>query len=239
MLISFRELTLLWRVKPNGVLHVGAHEAEESAEYTKNNWLPVIWVEAQPRLFQILSKKLDPLQNVVLNAAVWDESGLIRHLNVTTNSQSTSLLELGTHSKDYPQITVSEVVEVSTSRLDDLIQKGEFPNFINLDIQGVELQALRSLGSSISEIDVVYTEVNKQEVYIGCSDYSDLKKFLNTAGFEEAAIRWVPGKGWGDALFLRKGYLGNIGVRRIVSRILSVKFYMREYLSLLNSKFTR
>ena len=239
MLISFNELVLLWRIKPNGVLHVGAHEAEESAEYTKNDWLPVVWVEAQPRLVEILKKKLDPTCNVVLAAAVWDKSGLVRRLNVTTNSQSTSLLELGTHSEDYPQITVSDVIEVSTSRLDDLIEKGKFPNFINLDIQGVELQALHSLGSSLREIDAIYTEVNKQEVYIGCAKYADMKKFLNTSGFEEAAIRWVPGKGWGDALFLRQGNFGDIRVRRVISRILSVNFYAREYLSLFKSKLRK
>jgi FkbM family methyltransferase len=239
MLISFKELTLLWHIKPNGVLHVGAHEAEEASDYTKHNWLPVTWVEAQPRLIEILSKKLDPSSNVVLNAAVWDESGLVRQLNVTTNSQSTSLLELGTHSQDYPQITVSEVIQVTTTRLDDLIEIGHFPNFINLDIQGVELQALRSLGVSITEIDVVYTEVNKQEVYVGCANYADLKNFLSTAGFEEAAIRWVPGKGWGDALFLRKGKFGDIRLRSAVSRILSIKFYGREYISLIKSKLQK
>ena len=239
MLISFRELTLLWRIKPNGVLHVGAHEAEESTDYTSNGWLPVIWVEAQPRLIKILQNKLDPLNNVVINDAVWDESGLIKKLNVTTNSQSTSLLALGTHSEDYPQITVSEVLEVSTSRLDDLIERGRFPSFINLDIQGVELQALRSLGSSIEEVNAIYTEVNKQEVYLGCASYSELKDFLSTAGFEPVAVRWVPGKGWGDALFLRKGSYGNIRVRKVISRILSFKFYLREYVHLINSKIKK
>jgi hypothetical protein len=231
MLLSFRELKYLWKIHPNGVLHVGAHEAEESEAYTKYKWLPVTWIEAQPRLIDFLEKKLDPKVNTIIGAAIWNEPGLKKQLHITTNSQSTSLLKLGTHEENYPDIKVSEVIEVTTARLDGLINKGKFPSFLNLDIQGVELQALQSLGESIDEIDAIYTEVNKEEVYLNCANFEEIRNFLNVTGFEVATVRWVPGKGWGDALFLRTSNFKNIRLKRFVSKLLSLKFYSREYFS--------
>jgi hypothetical protein len=58
MLISVKSLNNVWGVKPIGVLHVGAHEAEELEAYTKNGWMPITWVEAQPSKIEYLKKKL-------------------------------------------------------------------------------------------------------------------------------------------------------------------------------------
>lgn len=71
-----------------------------------------------------------------------------------------------------------------------------------MDIQGVELAALRSAGDLIQHADAIYAEVNTQEVYKGCGILSELDSFLESKGFKREMIN-MTGAGWGDALFVR------------------------------------
>jgi FkbM family methyltransferase len=188
-------------VKPSGVLHVGAHKGEESLEYQKNLWGNVVWVEAQPDLAHQLTNRLPSLKNYVIEAAVWDETGIKLEFNIASNGESSSLLDLGSHAESYPTVKYIKSLTVFTKRLDEIIPKVQFADFLNLDIQGVELKALKGLGSRINEFKWVYAEVNKSEVYKDCTLIQDLDSYLSGQGFKRIATRWVLGKGWGDALF--------------------------------------
>ena len=106
MLIPVRELVNTLGIMPNGVLHVGAHLAEEAPEYENFRWVPVIWVESQQELVKEVRNKLDPSLHTVIEATVWDISNQKLVFKKTNSSQSSSLLNLGTHLSDYPDITV-------------------------------------------------------------------------------------------------------------------------------------
>ena len=73
MLVPIRELVGDFNIKVSGVLHVGAHEAEEASGYERFSWLPIIWIEAQPELVKQLKKRLDSTKHTVLEAAIFDE----------------------------------------------------------------------------------------------------------------------------------------------------------------------
>ena len=130
--------------------------------------------------------------------------------NVSSNSQSSSLLELGSHTKDYPEVTYIEKNVVIAKRLDAVIPDSYSFDFINLDIQGAELSALRGLGKHLQNARYIYSEVNKKQVYIGCPHISDIDKFLQTYGFRRIATRWVFKKGWGDALWIKTDEIKSI-----------------------------
>ena len=108
-------------------------------------------------------------------------------------------IELIVHNK----ITIINNLTVTTIRLDSLIDKKNMPNFINLDIQGVELKALKSLGTLITDIKYIYTEVNRLNVYEDGSNIHDIDDFLSLQGFRRATTRWQWLEGWGDALYVR------------------------------------
>jgi len=201
MLFSVSELGQNFKVHPNGVLHVGAHKGEESFEYQKHGWGNIVWVEAQPDLVLELTKRLSALENTVIEAAVWNESGVKLEFNVASNGESSSLLDFGSHAESYPQIKYESSIVVFTKRLDELIPTDQFADFLNIDVQGVELKALQGLGSRITEFKWVYTEVNKSEVYKDCTLIGDLDDYLGEQGFKRISTRWVFGKGWGDALY--------------------------------------
>jgi FkbM family methyltransferase len=203
VLIPVEILSKVWQVKPSGVLHVGAHEAEELEDYERFNWGQVIWVEAQPDKAEKLEKRLATSVHTVIHGAAWDVSGEILDLNIASNGQSTSLLDLGTHATSYPEIIYVEKIQITTSRLDELIPENADFNFANFDVQGTELNCIKGLGNLIQKADWIYTEVNKKEVYKNCTLVSELDAYLESCGFVRVDTRWVRGKGWGDALYAR------------------------------------
>ena len=204
MLISVKELARDWSIRPSGVVHVGAHLGEESSAYQEFGWLPVIWLEAQPQLAEKLQEHLHSPAHRVIQAAVWNVNDLALNLHVASNSQSSSLLEFGSHSADYPDVKFTKKITVKSKRLDALIYLSEMPNFINLDIQGVEMQAVQGLGNLIEKVDYIYVEVNRREVYVDCTKVWDLDEYLLHLGFKRVATRWYLKQGWGDALYIRK-----------------------------------
>lgn len=233
MLYSAEFLKSLLPFKVNGVLHVGAHNAEENIQYVRNSWFPVIWVEAQNKLADDLRNSLDSRSNRIIDAAVWDKNDIELELIITSNSQSSSLFELGNHKENYPDIIEIERVSVSTKRLDSLLTEAECPNFINIDIQGAELRALKGLGTLLKVIDCAYLEVNKEEVYLNCPRVSEIDIFMKENDFKRISTRWVLFKGWGDAIYLKDKYVELIPARLIWKlNYFQFIFYLDQYYGL-------
>lgn len=228
MLIPVHELVRLFNVRPNGVLHVGAHMAEEAAMYEEYGWQgssKIYWVESQEALADKLRAELDRSVHDVKCATVWNVSGLKLQFKHTNNSQSSSLLDLHMHSEKYPAIKVDSTNEVITSRLDEICKTDKF-NFVALDIQGAELKALEGMGDLLKEINWIYSEVNKIELYKDCALIGDLDEFLGKIGFKRVATRWAFRSGWGDALWMRNGLIKNSFTRTFKSKIKNIWIIM-------------
>lgn len=200
MLISVGELVDAWSIQPTGVIHIGAHMAEESASYQTHNWGPVTWIEANPNLIDALRFAV-PIEDTVICAALWDQNDLTMDFNIASNGESSSLLAPAEHLSDFPAIHFDQIVSLRTKRLDAIISK--IPNFINLDVQGAELKVLEGLGELIHQLDFVYTEFNDTELYVDCARLSDLECFLKTHGFRRICLRRSGLDNFGDALYAR------------------------------------
>lgn len=202
MLIPVKDLRGYWRVRPAGVVHVGAHLAEELGDYEAFGFGPVVWIEAQPRLADELKSRVKPPSQVI-QALVWDKSGEEKVLKLTNNSQSSSIFDLGTHQVDHPDVKVVDELTLRTVRLDEILPTDMSHNFLNIDIQGAEYQALKSLGWLLGKFDYVYLEVNSAQVYKEIKQIDDLDLLLADEGFIRVATIWTPAS-WGDALYIRR-----------------------------------
>lgn len=212
MLIDLARLLQKYQMVLKGVIHGGAHECEEMAYY-KNAGLTekeVIWFEANPFLVEKMSRINNALQ--IFPYALYHESGKELNFNVTNNFQSSSILPLKTHAKHYPNIVVKEKIKVKTIRIDDFFmntgltsQKIEDFNFLNLDIQGAELSAIRGMGDLVQKMEMLYIEVNKEELYEGCCVVTELDEYLWEKGFIRLDTEWTA-QNWGDAFYLRKDF---------------------------------
>jgi uncharacterized protein YfaT (DUF1175 family) len=101
-----------------------------------------------------------------------------------------------------PVITVPCVV------LDDWCAKNHIHafDFIWLDLEGFELQFLKSSPHILSTAKVIYTETNFYEFRQEMSQYKDLQSFLESQGFEMIA-HWYNEGLQGDAIFVRSELL--------------------------------
>jgi FkbM family methyltransferase len=203
MLISLDKLIEKYNIKFRGILHIGAHECEELKEYEKyisrNN---ILWVEALPEKV-ILNKRLYP--NLLIEEAVVSDKIEKVTFHISNNGQSSSFLEFGLHTIHHPQIVFTDSFEVETKVLSDILKNYtiEF-NFINIDIQGAELKALKGMSEYLHTIEYIYTEVNSNYVYKDCCLITELDEYLNSFGFERMETEWFENCGWGDALYIRK-----------------------------------
>ena len=201
MLIKWNDLSHYINTEITGVLHVGGHLAEELEIYMSNNIENVIWVEAdQKRSNQI--KKLVPAQHQVICSVVGDEDGKTVTFHEANNGQSSSIFNFGTHVVEHPEVFYVSETKKRMRRLDTLAAEYSFHefNFLNLDIQGAELLAIKGLGNLLNEVKYIYTEVNEKSLYEGCCLISDLDDYLS--GFQRV-ITEMTHFGWGDAFYVK------------------------------------
>jgi len=88
-------------------------------------------------------------------------------------------------------------------RLDDIVFDRTKFNFINMDVQGYELNVLKGSEKTLNSIRYIMTEVNKVELYENCVLFDELKLFLSHYGFIDVDIKWYDDL-WGDAFFIKK-----------------------------------
>ncbi len=214
MLIPFKEMFPRQGINDvTGIMHVGAHHAQELPAYTELGIHNVFWVEADPITAKELLAIVPPHQTTV-EAVVSDRPGQTMTFNRANNGQSSSLLELGTHETEHPDVVFTESFDVVTTTIDQIFE-GLSPNldlwcrspidlvnFLNLDIQGAELLALHGAVETLNQVKYIYSEVNEKELYKGCALLDDLDSFLGGQGFERVETEMTR-HGWGDALYVR------------------------------------
>jgi len=207
MLIPIQLLFNNFHLKIRGILHIGAHECEEQKSYlnlgiNNNN---IYWVEAMENKVNLMKSKNSNLN--IYQALIDIEDNKEVTFNIADNGQSSSILEFGTHSKHHPHVKMIGTQKLKTTRLDTLIKNNNIPveklNFLNLDIQGKELDALKSMGDYINYIQYIYTEVNTEKVYKDCALLNEIDEFLKEKGFIRVACKMHNNCGWGDAFYIR------------------------------------
>ena len=208
MLINFNDLLLSKRV--TGIIHIGAHELEELSDYSKGNVSKVIWIEANPYKYDYIHNKLKNHKNMVLGKFAAGSKNGKQFLNLANNGQSSSILELGTHIISYPEINYNSKIEVEIIKLDEWLDENftnkYLYNFINIDIQGYELEALKGMNNQLRIADYIYLEVNFEQVYKNCAELKDIDKFLQKFGFKRVGLRKTY-SGWGDAFYSKNNSL--------------------------------
>lgn len=205
MLIPFDNLLSKYDIQIKGVLHVGMHEAEEIGTYEKCvSRDKILWVEAMPDKVKYCQSKFPGI--LVENAVVSDVDDQEVMFNVSNNGQSSSILQLGIHKIKHPEIHYTHSFKCKTKRLENVISNYKDSihfNFLNLDIQGVELRALKSLGNYLENVDYIYTEVNSDYVYKKCDLIQDIDEYLSTFGFKRVETSWFGNCKWGDAFYIK------------------------------------
>jgi FkbM family methyltransferase len=205
MLIPLSELVQRHHLSLKRILHVGAHVCEERGAYHEAGVSDdhIYWIEGNSQLVKCLQQSQPSLH--IYEALAADQNDQAVEFIVTNNGQSSSILELDEHKKEHPSVVEIYREKRTTCRLDTLMKRHSIEpvDFINLDIQGAELLALRGLGSYLHHVQYIYTKVNTKALYKNCALLAEMDDFLAREGFVRKELSMTP-HGWGDAFYVRE-----------------------------------
>ena len=205
MLLSFTNLFDKYKMNIKGIVHIGAHYGEEIQEYVDNGIQKIT-------VFEPLSKNFDVLANRMKNVnadiqghqvALGSKKGTAKMFVSSGDGQSSSILKPKQHLELHPDVSFNGTEEVEVCLLDEY-DVGD-SNFINIDVQGYELEVFKGGKNTLEKIDYIYCEVNRDEVYEGNAMVEDMDEFLDAYGFERVETKWPETYyTWGDALYIKK-----------------------------------
>lgn len=211
-MLDLEKLCRKYKIKPRGIIHVGAHEGAELSAYQRMGIRNALFIEANPAVFERLNVNVGEFPGVkVANYAISNNNGMVT-LHVTSMDQSSSILPLKLHKELYPDIRETHQIVVQSRKLDTLLEElsisvADF-NLLNIDIQGAELLALQGSVNLLKNIDAINTEVNYDELYEGCALINQIDDFLAIQGFERVATTTPFHPSWGDAFYIKKHFKG-------------------------------
>jgi FkbM family methyltransferase len=207
MLIDFRGLWPKYKIHPKGVLHIGGNIGEEFPVYMELGVKKQIWIEPNPDIYKKLVSNISSNpEATAYNVCIGDINGDVVLHESNNAGQSSSILELGTHKVVHPDVFYTRDIPCKIWRIDSLFPNGELNDFdfLNIDIQGAELFALRGMGGLLNQFKWVYLEVNKAHLYVGCPLIEELDEFLAKFDLVRVETMWAGNTNWGDALLVKK-----------------------------------
>ena len=218
MLIDFKYLVTKYKMDIKRILHVGAHMCQERDAYSSCGIQDkdIYWVEGNGDIVRSMLHA-HPQWNIY-QELISDKNGENVNFIIMNSDQCSSILELDECKREHPSIVeVSRRIQ-QTCRLDTLIARNNIPpiDFMNIDIQGAELLALKGMGHELDHVKYIYTEVNTKHIYKDCPLIGELDSFLSEHGFVRKETSMTT-HGWGDALYVRE--------RRPIEPVLVMEFW--------------
>jgi len=205
MILSFTNIVKKYNMNISGIIHIGAHQGQEVREYVENGYQDIIMFEPLSENFRILEENLKDMNANISAYQVAlgnEEQNVVMYLS-DNGLLSSSVLKPKVHLELHPSVGFPTTEEVEMKRLDSFVEETKNFNFINMDVQGYELEVLKGGMETLKHIDYVYCEVNRDELYEGNVFIEDLDQFLADYSMERVETDWA-GTLWGDALYIRK-----------------------------------
>jgi len=188
-------------------LDLGANHAKEmnNTYYFYQNGASGVLVEANPSLIPELH--FYRYNDIILNNLVSVSSEEEMDFYVLSgDGLSTPNKEQAEETcKINPAITIKNVVKVSSITVDDIIEKyfgGEAPNFISIDIEGYDLEIIKSIDLEKYRPLVIIVESIEYRPYLPINvKVNDVLEYLNTKDYIEYAFTGI------NSIFIDSRYM--------------------------------
>ena len=234
MITNLETLLNKFKIRITGVSHFGAHIGQELDTYNKMEINNIHFFEPQKDSFDILNKRTKEFNNVkIYNVGLGSKSFKTKmYSSDVYDGVSASVLKPTAHKDYFPEVVFDKLItEIEIIKYDDLHIKDV--NFLNIDIQGYELEALKGSKNSLKDIDAIYTEVSRKPLYENSCLIRDLDEFLKKHDFIRAGSYWynfiLP---HGEAFYVKTKYIKKfqklIYELRLKSDYLEIKFVILQ-----------
>ena len=190
-------------------LHIGSHNALEKGIMDHLGFAHTTWVECNPFVFPDLLERLgDDKRHTAIEACLWGTNAEIKNYHFYRNKKDGAGglfkdKKMKEYIHDCPM--TGESIELVTTRLDTLALTHDIDlssiNFLNLDVQGSELEVLKGAGDKLRP-KLMYVEVSWDEIYENGPLLKDIDEFLLKWGYTRIGIR----QDWqvhGDAVYVK------------------------------------
>lgn len=203
MLLNLENLYNKYNLKINGVIHVGAHYGEEHKTYKKLNIQNITYFEAVPKTFKVLEEKIKDAK--LYNIGLGDEEKIVEMFVEDLDKYGcSSILEPSSNYNGYA--TFTKINNIQIKQLDSFNISDS--NFLNIDVQGYELNVLKGSVKTLEDIDYIMCEVHridkrKKLDYNNAPLIDEISEFLKPYGFVLKETSW-DGVSWGDAFYVKE-----------------------------------
>lgn len=182
------QINQLVKFNPHGVIHVGAHLAQEVPLYQFLGISRIVLFEPQPAFYNKLKMRYRKNPGIRVEpyglGSSSKEQGMYLEKSTSPNmSASSSFLKPLKHIQDYPYVEFSDSISfpVQIRTLDSF--SIEDCNFLVIDTQGFELEVLKGSAKTLKFIDCVICEYWLNEAYQGVPSINELIELLKFHGF--------------------------------------------------------
>lgn len=205
MILNLKQLYEKYNMNITGIIHIGAHFGEEQEVYEKLNIGKIAYFEPVAKTFKKLNEKIGD-NAVLFNYALGNDNKEIEMYVEEADAYGCSSILKPTDNYKNVKFNYGEIVNMK--RLDDINFDFDDYNFMNIDVQGYELEVLKGSVKTLEHINYIMCEINrltseKQLEYVNCVLITELSDFLFKYGFELVEQNWA-GISWGDGLFIKK-----------------------------------
>jgi FkbM family methyltransferase len=203
---------------PVGIIQVGASFGQEFDHFIAEGITSGVFIEPLQKPFEVVASMCQQLVGFVAAQALCSDcSGKTVNFNVASNGgMSSSLLTPGSHIQQFDWVKFDQVLSLTTITLDELMTQVFAAGFapvcnsvdtLYMDTQGAELKILQGAHQTLKFIKYVFTEVTRNNMYVGAPTLSDLTSFMEFHGFTLNNVNFNRFN-HADALFVRYTEIG-------------------------------
>ena len=193
-----------------GILDVGSFHCDEIKIYSQvQTCQQIVWVEAIPSNVQAGRLKY-PKEEILQGVITEHDDQDVEMIETNDQGRSSSLFELKLHKHHFPTVWETSRSVHKSIRLDSLLKKHKIIvsnlNFLHLDVQGAELNVLKSLQhEELSSIDYIQVHVFTQEVFVNSPLFPILESFLSPS--HKRLQQKMNLSGSGDVFYIRNAII--------------------------------
>lgn len=169
------------------VLFIGANDMREIVDY-KHQYKEGLFIEPIPQAFDLLTKNLEEVNNSngnnfkALQALVTNKDGQVYDFHLYNNDLYVSSSIFKMREEEQNRLGYKETIKLTSKRMSTIISSfnlniKDYDVFV--DVQGAELEVLKSFDHHINEIDWLKTEVSTSAIYYDGVLFDELNSFLN------------------------------------------------------------
>ncbi len=197
------------------IFEVGAADGRDAAIYAARcPDADVHAFEPLPANFEKLTQRAITEPRIkAINKAASDTNGVAKFHITALDDASSLLTPTSTGATFDKYIKQVGIIETETTTLDSYCKANHIDKIqlLKMDAQGAELKILIGASELLDRcsIDVIYTEVNFAEIYVGIAFYHEIAQFLSTKSYVLHSLYDLNHDQngrmtWGDAIFIPK-----------------------------------